>query len=196
MLMQDELGLMARDLLQDLERARPGFPRDAEGFARAAKARLHLRLTDLRAQYASMGADADYARVVREIEEVLLRRYVVFARAQNERESRGGGGWRGGDVVSRIILSLAGLAVGGFLVWAPFVPLWEKWIPFAFMLLAPTIPDLQRFWFARQHRRRLLELDRDMNAAAQALRDSQPLEGMLDSSSSKMAAAAKVTNAQ
>jgi hypothetical protein len=178
MLMQDELGLIARDLLLDLERARPGFPLDHEGFARAAKARMHLRLGDLRAQYASVGADADYTRVVRELEEVLLRRYVVFAHAQSERDSRGGGAWRGGDVVSRVVLSLVGLVVGGLLLWAPFIPIWEKWLPFALMLLAPTLPDLQKHWFSRQHRRRLRELDRDMAEAARALRDSQPLEGM------------------
>ena len=38
MLMQDELGTIARDLIEDLERARPGFPFDSAGFERAALA--------------------------------------------------------------------------------------------------------------------------------------------------------------
>ena len=189
MLMQDELGTIARDLIEDLERARPGFPFDSAGFERAAASRLQTRLTDLRAQYSSIGSDADYERVTREIEEVLLRRYVRFARTQGERERRGGGGWRGGDVVSRIILSLAGLIVGGFLVWAPFIPIWEKWVPFALMLLAPAIPDLQKSWFTRQHRQRLRELERDMDAAGHALQDSQPLTGVLEDTSSARASA-------
>lgn len=175
MLMQDELGAIARDLLADLERARPGFPVDPEGFAKAAAARMRLRLTDLRAQFASVGSDQDYERVARELEEVLLGRYVIFAQAQGERERHGGGGWRGGDIVSRIVLSLVGLTVGGFLVWAPFVPLWDKWVPFAGMLVAPTIPDMQRWWFARQHTRQLRELASDMELAGRALQDSQPL---------------------
>ncbi|MBN1960306.1 MAG: hypothetical protein JW841_05120 [Deltaproteobacteria bacterium] len=178
--MQDELGLIARDVLQDLERARPGFPLDAEGFAKDAKSRLRVRLNDLRAQYASMGADADFTRVARELEEILLRRYLAFAYPQSVRDSRGGGAWRGGDVISRIILSLTGLAIGGFLIWAPFIPLWEKWIPFVFMVAAPAIPDIQKKWFFRQHKRHLLQLEKDMNEAAQALRDSQPLEELND----------------
>ncbi len=178
MLMQDELGAIARDLLADLERARPGFPIDANGFAKAADARMRLRLADLRAQFASVGSDLDYERVARELEEVLLGRYVIFAQAQSERERRGGGGWRGGDVVSRIVLGLAGLAVGGFIVWAPFIPIWDKWVPFAAMLAAPTIPDMQRWWFARQHARQLQALALDMESAGRALQDSQPLPGM------------------
>jgi hypothetical protein len=176
--MQDELGEIARDLLADLERARPGFPVDPVGFAKAAGARMRLRLTDLRAQFASVGSDQDYERVARELEEVLLGRYVIFAQAQGERERRGGGGWRGGDVVSRIVLSLVGLSVGGFLVWAPFIPIWEKSVPFISMLVAPTIPDMQRWWFARQHALHLQALCRDMAAAGRALQDSQPLAGL------------------
>jgi hypothetical protein len=175
MLMQDELGLIAKDLLADLERARPGFPIDAAGFESTARTRLQLRLGDLRAQYASMGSDADYERIRRELEDVLLRRYVLFARAQSERERRGGGGFRGGDIVGRVILSLVGLSVGGFLIWAPFIPIWEKWLPFVLMFLAPLIPDLQKAWFARQHSRNLRALERDMYQAGLALQDSQPL---------------------
>lgn len=184
MLMQDELGLIARDLLQDLERARPGFPSERSGFEKAARERLHLRLADLRVQYASIGSDADFDRVQRELDDLLLRRYLTFSRAQSERERQGQP-----SILKRLWYSIIGLVVGGFLVWAPFVPLYEKWLPFAFMLLAPALPDLQSWWHRRQHQRRLGVLQSDLEAAGRALQDARPLTGVLDDTPSHAPAA-------
>jgi hypothetical protein len=97
--MFDELGSISRDLLADLERARPGFPTDELGFKQAARERVRLRLEDLRKQYASLNADGGFDRVVREIDEVLLRRYVAFALPRTQLEQRGGGAWRSGETV-------------------------------------------------------------------------------------------------
>ncbi len=175
MLMQDELGLIARDLSEDLERARPGGPPDRTGFERAARERMLLRLGDIRAQYASIGSDADFERVQRELEDLLLRRYLGFARDQDQRERQGPPG-----IMKRLWYALVGLAVGGFLVWAPFIPIQEKWVPFALMILSPVLPDLERWWHARQHLRRLSVLHGDLAAAGRALQDSRPLTGLLD----------------
>ena len=176
MLMQDELGLIARDLLADLERARPGFALDAAGFTEATRQRVRLRLADLRAQYASVGSDADFERVAREIDEVLVRRYVTFALAQAGRERRGGGGWRGGDIIGRVVLGLLGFIVGAYLV--RVLPVYEKWIPLVLMAAAPFIPDLQQRWHAHRHARELQTLELDMQRAGRALADSRPLSGM------------------
>jgi hypothetical protein len=184
--MQDELGVISRDLIEDLERARPGFPLERSGFEKAARERLHLRLSDLRAQYASIGSDADFERVQRELDDLLLRRYLTFARGQNEREREGAP-----SILKRLWYSFVGLAVGGFLVWAPFIPVYEKWLPFAFMLLAPALPDLQIWWSRRQHDKRLGVLQGDLDAAGRALQDSRPLTGMLDETPSRSAAASK-----
>jgi hypothetical protein len=173
MLMQDELGSIARDLIADLERARPGFPLSRAGFEAAARERLQLRLADLRAQFASLGSDADFDRVRRELDDVLLRRYVTFALPQSERDRVGGP-----SVLERLAWAVGGLVLGGFLVWAPFVPIWEKWLPFALMLLGPFLPDWQRSWRLRQHGRRLLALESDLDEAGRALRASQPLTGL------------------
>ncbi len=169
MLMQDELGSIARDLLADLERARPGFPDDRAGFASAAAERLRLRLSDLRAHYVSVGQAADFERVARDIEDVMLRRYLTFAYAQNRRERRGGTG-----VLARIALGVGGFLLGVFLMRAPFSPVKAAWLPFLLFFLAPIIPDVRRGMSTRQHRRKLAELSADMDAAGLALRNSQP----------------------
>ena len=191
MLMQDELGLIAHDLMDDLERARPGFPSDRTGFEKAARERLRLRLADIRAQYASIGSDADFERVQRELDDLLLRRYLTFARGQNDREREGAP-----SILKRLWYSLVGLATGGFLVWAPFIPIQEKWVPFAFMLLAPALPDLQIWWHRRQHDKRLDVLQRDLNAAGRALQDSRPLTGVLDEAPARAASAASKSQGQ
>jgi hypothetical protein len=173
MLMQDELGSIARDLIADLERARPGFALTPSGFEAAARERMQVRLTDLRAQFASLGSDADYERVKRELEDVLLRRYLVFARGQSERDRAGGP-----SIIERLVWAVGGLVLGGFFVWAPFIPISEKWVPFAMMFLGPFLPDWQRAWRLRQHARRLLALEADLEEAGRALRASQPLTGI------------------
>jgi hypothetical protein len=175
--MRYELGSIARDLLEDLERTRPGFPDDEAGFREAVQARARLRLgEDLRRQYASLGADGDYQRVEREVREVLVPRYVAFALPYTRLERHGGGAWRGGDLVARVVLALIGLSVGGFIVWAPFIPVWEKWLPFVLMILAPFLPDLQRAWHRASYQARVSALARDMEAAAHALIRSDPLD--------------------
>jgi hypothetical protein len=178
--MFEELGTIARDLLADLERARPGFPDDEAGFREAVRTRLRTRLDDLRAIHPVLDEPALRRRAEKEIETVLVARYVAFAHRQNQLEKKGGGGWRGGDAVSRIVLGLTGLAVGGFVVWAPFIPIWEKSVPFMFMIAAPFIPDMQKAWFLRRHMNKLEELAQAMEQAGKALMDSEPIDQLLN----------------
>jgi hypothetical protein len=50
---------------------------------------------------------------------------------------------------------VAGIVVGSFVVWAPFIPLWSKeWIlPFA--LGGLFFPDLRRYWSNRRYEEKL-----------------------------------------
>jgi hypothetical protein len=178
--MFEELGTIARDLLADLERARPGFPDDEEGFAAAVRARLATRLEDLRALHPVLAEPALKRRAEQELDTVLVARYVAFARKQNLLEKKGGGGWRGGDTVSRIVLGLTGLAVGGFVVWAPFIPIWEKSVPFMCMIAAPFIPDMQKAWYLKRHLGKLEDLAMAMEEAGKALMESEPLDQLLN----------------
>jgi hypothetical protein len=65
------------------------------------------------------------------------------------------GGWRGGDVIARLAFGFGGLAIGGFILWAPFIPVWEKWFPFALCVGAFFLPDLTRWWQRRRYAKEL-----------------------------------------
>src|SRR5262249_26957132 len=65
------------------------------------------------------------------------------ARRFTDRESREFGVWRGGDPVARLTYVASGLLVGGLIIWAPFIPIWEKWFPFVLAIAAYWLPDVQ-----------------------------------------------------
>ena len=58
-------------------------------------------------------------------------------------------------------------------VWAPFIPLWDKWIPFAFALLAPLctpwLPDLYRVLLRSRHQVELELLHQDLDRVGRSL---------------------------
>ncbi len=208
---ETELGALARDLLEDLERVRPGLAVVATGPATGAEAeaetrqavaaRLHLRLGELyREQCQSVDeemasaappgpgstdladptlplplAPAEPAQLVlyrRELDQILLPRYAALACQQNRwertRESR-----RGLDGYNRAAYAALFFFIGLFIVWAPFIPIWEKWIPFALAavapLMSPFLPDLHRFAQVRAYRLSLLTLLVDVDEAGKAL---------------------------
>jgi hypothetical protein len=84
-------------------------------------------------------------------------------------ERRGFGSWRGGDVYARVVYALAGLLVGGLCVALPFIPIWEKWFPFAVGVAAWWLPDAQAAWHRRRHGRMLGRMVRDLAARQPAL---------------------------
>ncbi len=68
--------------------------------------------------------------------------------------------------LERLLWVGAGIALGAFIVWAPFIPLWEKeWVlPFAFGGL--FTPDLRRYLALRRYNR---DLNRLVRAADQEI---------------------------
>ncbi len=51
--------------------------------------------------------------------------------------------------------ALAGTIVGGFVVWAPFIPLWSKEWVLPFFLAGLVFPELRRWWEIRRYEREL-----------------------------------------
>src|SRR5262249_56291529 len=96
-------------------------------------------------------------------------RWRAAARAFTALEQRSFGSWRGGDVYSRVVYVILGLVVGGLCVKAPFIPIWEKWFPFAMAAGGWWLPDAQAAWHRRPYARRLGELVRDVGSRQQAL---------------------------
>jgi hypothetical protein len=59
--------------------------------------------------------------------------------------------------------------VGGLCVALPFIPIWEKWFPFALSAVGWFLPDLQAAWQRRRYARRLGELVRTVAGRQSAL---------------------------
>jgi hypothetical protein len=60
--------------------------------------------------------------------------------------------------LERALLCAAGIAVGAFVVWAPFIPLWEKWWVLPFALAGLFVPELRRVFALRGYESRVNEL--------------------------------------
>src|SRR5262249_40537991 len=55
--------------------------------------------------------------------------------------------------LERLGWATAGLLLGAFVVWAPFIPLWSKEWLFPFLLGGLVFPDLRRFFGVRRYER-------------------------------------------
>jgi hypothetical protein len=129
---------------------------------------------------------------------VLLPRYARLAKLQNQQEQAPRRAWQGRELYNRITYGISFFLLGVFLVRAPFIPLWEKWIPFALAALAPILspflPDLHGAWLAQKHQVALFGLAEDLDKLGRSL----PLPPVSDSREGKrlLAASAQVASAQ
>jgi hypothetical protein len=178
---ETEFGTLVGDLLADLERFRPGLPAGTtlETIQEALAARAHLRLDELHREYRvdERPDDPDTAAQLqlyhREVEQILLPRYAALSQRQNELERGRSTAWHGPDLYNRATYALIFFAIGLFVVWAPFIPIWDKWIPFAFALVAPLctpwLPDLYRSLLHYRHQLELELLHQDLDRVGRSL---------------------------
>jgi hypothetical protein len=152
--MNDEFsaGRIATEVLAALERRREAIV-DDDG---AVRAELERALAPLRDAYRTSALPPSYfAALEEEVVRILPERWRAAATAYTALERRGFGSWRGGDVYARVVYVFAGLAVGGLCVALPFIPIWEKWFPFAVAACGWWLPDLQAAWQRRRYSRAL-----------------------------------------
>jgi hypothetical protein len=116
---------------------------------------------------------AYFESLAKEVRSQVPAAWQAIAKPYSDREAREYGLWRGGDPIARITYVFIALAVGGFMVWAPFIPIWEKWFPFLLAFSAWWLPDVQVAWHKRRYARALGGIARRMG-------ELQPkLEGMV-----------------
>jgi hypothetical protein len=60
--------------------------------------------------------------------------------------------------VERASCAVAGVVLGAFVVWAPFIPLWSKEWVLPFFLGGLVFPELRRWWEIRRYERELNRL--------------------------------------
>jgi hypothetical protein len=146
-------------VLQDCEHRRRSLPADdAETAARVAEI-ARQKLAEIRACYEEAGGTPGYWRELEsEVMETALPQYTRAAAAQTRLELASYGLWRQGDPLSRLALGLAGLAVGGLIVKAPFIPIFEDAFAFALAVAAFLYPEIKRLVFDWRHSRLLNRL--------------------------------------
>lgn len=154
------------EVLRHLERHRAAIVADND----KVRAETRIALARVEQAYADSGLPLPYLRaLVAELESALPERWRSIAAPFSELETRGFGTWRNGDLVARVVYVFTGLVVGGLCVAAPFIPIWEKWFPFALAVAGWWLPDAQSWMNRRRYARRLGEIVRDMAGAQPAL---------------------------
>jgi hypothetical protein len=167
---------IAREVLSRLERQRGALAGDAPG----TEAEVRTGLAEARARYAEEGLPAPYFEALaRELASGIGPRWRGVAAPYSELEGRGFGIWRGGDLLARLAFVFAGLALGGLCVALPFIPIWEKWFPFALAVGGYFLPDAQARWQRHRYARQLGEIVRDFGALQPQLEAAVKLTDLL-----------------
>ena len=105
--------------------------------------------------------------------------WLRLARRFSSLEGRDFGLWRGGDPLSRATYVLSGLVIGGLILWAPFIPIWEKWFPFLLAVMGWWLPDFQEIYHRRRYARALGRLAVEVGAAQSRLDGTVTLQALL-----------------
>jgi hypothetical protein len=167
---------VSRQLLARLERQRAALAGDAA----ATEAEVTAELALVRARYAEESLPSPYVEALaRELGPAIGARWRRVAAAYTALEGRGFGIWRGGDLVARLAYVFAGLALGGICVALPFIPIWEKWFPFALAVGGYFLPDAQLRWHRYRYARQLGEVVRDFAALQPRLEEAVKLTDLL-----------------
>ena len=157
---------VAMDVLEHLERRRPAIVDDA----RQIDAEIDKALEPVRRSYRDSELPPVYlAALEQELKSALPVRWKNVAAPFTAEERRGFGLWRGGDVVARLTYVFGGLVLGGLIVAAPFIPIWEKWFPFALSIAAWWLPDLQLRGRRKRYALALGEIVKQLAGAQKAL---------------------------
>jgi|SRR5438552_1991776 len=143
---------VALDVLAHLELHREEAVQDEA----ATRLAVDAALEPVRRSYLDSQLPAAYLRALdHELATTIAASWRAVAVPFTELEKRRFGIWRGGDLVARLAYVLGGLSLGGLIVWLPFIPIWEKWLPFAMALGGAWLPNAQVLWQRRRYAREL-----------------------------------------
>ena len=155
-------------LLQKFENCRPGLPDAVAGTGGEAAARFFAdlyeaerpRLEDLVRQSEPLLEPSAREELFRKVDElirnVVIPAYLRVALPYTARERN--------DFylapepfhwLERLAWGAAGIAIGAFVVWAPFIPIWSKEIIFPAMVGGLLLPNIRRFLLMRRFEREI-----------------------------------------
>ncbi|MFT3841373.1 MAG: hypothetical protein QM723_30565 [Myxococcaceae bacterium] len=132
-----------------LERRREAFKTWDADAEQKLIATAREALAEAGKQFAELADDKPYwAKIEKAVLEVAVPRYFKIAREQLALEAQKYGVWRGGDLVSRIVIGAAG-AVVGLVMARTMLPKAFELLPLFAVVFGPLVPDVQ-FWAARR----------------------------------------------
>jgi hypothetical protein len=174
---------MSRELIARLERRRAALAGDAE----ATSTEIASGIAEARARYQEEALPMAYFdALARELAPGIGERWRRVAAPYTALEGRGFGLWRGGDLVARLAFLFGGLVLGGICVELPFIPIWEKWFPFALAVGGFFLPDAQMRWQRRRYARQLGEIVREFSALQPKLEAAVKLGDLLSEADSDL----------
>lgn len=141
-------------VLQECEHVRRALlPNEAPGRLMEAARR---KLAEIRESYVENGGTPGYwEELEREVIETSLPAYIPDAIEQTRLEKSGYGVWRRGDAVARVVFTLAGLALGGLIIKAPFIPIAEVLFAFVLAVGGLLFPEIMQLVADFRHSRLL-----------------------------------------
>lgn len=161
------LGGFTDSLVQTFENSRSGLDDDAladggqvEAFFEEIFERERPRLLELcsgrETGLRGLEREAFRKSVEKHFRKVVLPAYIRTAQHFTRRERNGfylaAEAWHGAE---RFAWAVAGMALGGFVIWAPFIPIWEKeWVA-VFAMGGLVLPELRRYIAFRRYQSEL-----------------------------------------
>ena len=154
-------------LLQSFENCRTGLPDEAIASGREAVAAFFLSIYErevprLREELRLTASGSSFESLWRVVDglarTVVIPAYSRYAAAYTPRERNDffmKGHLHG---LERLLWGVGGLALGGFAIWAPFVPIWSKEWVLPFMVGGLLFPELRRWYSVRRYESRLNDL--------------------------------------
>jgi hypothetical protein len=174
------LAAVGRFLLEAFERKRPATADYDEKALAELAAEASAELARMQQQARELGLDDPpyWQRVAEAVRTVVVPRYVALAGEENALARKEYGLWRGGDLIARGAFAGVGLVLGALAVAIPWIPVTEKWVPWALFVAGPFLPDAYFWWYRRRYRRKLEALLAELSQAGRSLEEYRPLSEM------------------
>jgi hypothetical protein len=168
---------IGRFLIDSFERRRPALETWSPAVEDELRVESEQELQQMERQCIELGVDDPpyWQRVRGALAAVLLPRYAALAREEVALSRRDYGLWRGGDLIARLAFAGLGLVLGGLAVAIPWIPVTEKWVPWALFVAGPFLPDAYFWWYRRKYRKGLEVLVEDLARAGNSLDTYRPL---------------------
>src|SRR5436309_1754048 len=152
-----DFGPVLYAVLQECEHVRRGL--DPGEAPERLQETARRKLADIRESYEECGGTPPYwSDLEREVLETSMQQYIPAAVEQNRLETSRYDLWRGGDPAARALFALLGLMIGGLIIAAPWIPIFEDAFAFLLALAGLLYPEIKKTFLDFHHSQLLNKL--------------------------------------